>query len=254
MDQCVDGTSATACGLGGNPCSSCTSGACAGGQCVCTPLIDDMESGTPNIPANCGRSGGWFAYNDGSAMQFPVATPKDGGANPFEPSMIPGGRGTSHYAAHTYGGPFTTYVGMGVTIGGPPNFSNGPYNAVAQGYTGITFYAMVGITQPGATTFIAVRITDKYSDPSSTLCNSGPNPPAGTSCFDDATTALTLSPTWTQVTIPFSILRKQGTGPTGSLTLDATSIYTIDFEVSSSARIAGPYSADIWIDDIAFTP
>jgi hypothetical protein len=212
-----------------------------------------MESGTNLIPNNCGRVGAWFDYNDGTGTQVPPASSPDGGVNSFVPSVIPnGGRGASHYAAHTDGSGFSSYAGMGVTLGGLPNGMNPPYDAAAHGYTGIQFYAMLGST-PGAQPRIEIMAVDKYSTPAAGLCD--PNVQSGpTQCYDNPRTTLTLSPTWTLVTIPFGMLVRGGWGYGGTAPLDPTTLYTIAFEDNNTETgNSAPLTVDIWISDISFT-
>lgn len=210
-----------------------------------------MEGGTNVIPNNCGRVGAWFTYNDGNGTQSPpvLAT---GGTNAFSPSLIPnGGRGTSLYAAHTYGSGFITYAGMGVTLGGLPSGTNPSYNAAAHGYTGIKFYAMLGGT-PGAQGPIVVNLPDKYSSPQGGLCT--PNTTNGPNrCSDHPRVAIGLSTTWTLITIPFSSFMRGGWGYGGFTALDTSTIYTIGFEDNTETGNLAPFTFDIWIDDISFT-
>jgi hypothetical protein len=213
-----------------------------------------MESGTKEILRNCGRSGEWFTYNDGSGVQTPMAALADGGANQFLPDLIPGGRGTSQYAAHTYGGGFTGYAGMGFTLVGRADGNNGAYDAASHGYTGISFYARLGSTQASAQTNILVQVTDKYSDAAGGLCNPAQN--SGTAqCFDHPKLTIPLNTTWTLVTVSFASLARSGWGYNGTTPLDPTSLYTISFEDNGYAGgNVAPFTFDIWIDDVAFTP
>ena len=211
-----------------------------------------MESGIDAIPNNCGRVGAWFTYNDGAGTQYPAPI-GDAGGNPFVPSLIPnGGRGTSLYAAHTYGSNFTVYAGMGVTLNGLPGSASAPYDAAAQGYTGFKFYAMLGTTI-GAQSLIEVNAVDKYSSPYGGLCN--PNVTNGpTQCSDHPRMAVSLSTAWTLVTVPFNKMMRGGWGYGGFNALDTTGIYTIGFEDNTETLNPEPFTFDIWIDDISFTP
>ena len=141
---------------------------------------------------------------------------------------------------------------MGVTLSGLPGVTNPPYNAAAHGYTGIQFYAMLG-GLPGAQPLIEVNAPDKYSLPAGGYCN--PNAVNGTNqCQDHPRFAVTLTTTWTLVTIPFSKMMRGGWGYGGYAALDTTSIYTIGFEDNTETGNLTPFTFDIWIDDISFTP
>jgi hypothetical protein len=212
-----------------------------------------MESGTNSILTNCGRSGQWFTYNDGNGTQYPPAGLPDGGNNFFTPTLLPVPRGSSLYAAHTYGGGFTSYAGMGLTLNGVANGRNGPYNAQSYGYTGFRFWAMLGSSQPGAQAIIEFHATDKYSDAAGGLCSTSTT---GTNrCFDNPKIKVSLGPVWTLVNVPFAELARTGWGNGGATTpLDSTTLYVIGFEDNSQTGNLEPFNFDVWIDDISFTP
>src|SRR5262245_22479752 len=74
-----------------------------GSSCGVDPLmIDDMEDGVADICNVDGRHGEWFTASDGTSASL---TPAAG--QMFKPTLIPGGRGASRYAAHMTGGGFS---------------------------------------------------------------------------------------------------------------------------------------------------
>ena len=62
-----------------------------------------MEDGDASICALDGRNGDWYTVGDGTSSDLTPAR------LPFTPTMIPGGRGTSQYAAHFTGSGFTDW-------------------------------------------------------------------------------------------------------------------------------------------------
>ena len=79
----------------------------------------------------------------------------------------------------------------------------------------------------------------------------GPLTPQGVS-NDDATFAVTLTKTWTLVTVPFAMIKPVPFGYRAAQqhppALDPTSIYQMQFSFQN------PSAFDMWIDEISFTP
>jgi hypothetical protein len=195
-----------------------------------------MESGTYLILRTCGRGGDWYVANDGSDTQWPVP-----GNMTFAPSLIPnGGRGASRYAAHTYGAGLWATMGFNLT---PYPFS--AYDATQYGYTGVSFFAMIGNDLDAGVTQTTAEfaIADQYSISWGGKCN--PAPDAGTTgCGDNPGIAVPLTTTWTRVSVPFSALVTNGSGYGGVRRLDPTALYLIQFVLFGRN--------DLWIDDISF--
>src|SRR4029079_3804044 len=66
-------------------------------------LIDDFEDNDQAIIEQEGRSGAWYAGNDGKGMQTPRSE------SPLLPSLLEPPRAESRHGAHTWGGPFPTW-------------------------------------------------------------------------------------------------------------------------------------------------
>jgi hypothetical protein len=191
-------------------------------------LIDDMEDGNNFIPAVDGRRGTWSVGND--ATKDSEQTP----GNPFVMTMIPSGRGTSSYAAHTAGHGFTGWGAvMLVTLN---QLNNDPKQAYdASRCVGVTFWAKVG---EGAASTFKIRIADADTLPEGKVCS-------GTGCNDHHQILATWSTTWTKYTYLFSDMRQEGWGAPQK-PFDAAHIYDVEFQTSETT----PF--DLWIDDLAF--
>jgi hypothetical protein len=99
-------------------------------------VIDDLESGSGHICAGSGRVGVWYAFNDKTGEQWPAPTAP---GVPIPTSLIPGGRGASTRALHTYGKGFSGWgagVGLDLAFDG---VSYGTYDASE--FDGIRFWA-----------------------------------------------------------------------------------------------------------------
>jgi hypothetical protein len=200
-------------------------------------LIDDMEDGDNHICPTGGRTGTWWTASDGSSTDLTPAT----GAI-FEQAAIPGGRGTSHEAAHLKGSGFSSWALMAFDLAG----GNGQtFDASAD--DGIAFWAKTN------TTGFNFEINSPATIPAS----------RGGSCVD-TDTALNCdkswwvwvdtpaSDTWFQVRVPFAALKQMpGVSATtnnlvpGSATWDPSQLVNVQAAVG-----AGFF--DLWIDDIAF--
>jgi hypothetical protein len=120
--------------------SGMSAGAGAGGtppNVVCGLNLDDLESGTGHICEGVeGRLGVWYAFNDGRGVQWPAPTTP---GVPIATSAIPGGRGRSARAIHSYGSGFTDW---GVGVGFDLAFNGSKYGLYdARAYDGVTFWA-----------------------------------------------------------------------------------------------------------------
>jgi hypothetical protein len=190
-------------------------------------LIDDMEDGDERlpIPLRDGRSGHWATYNDGSptVMQWPHPQ------GFYVMSAIDPPRGSSRYAARTYGSGLQSPMGW-ATIE-MTFLASGPYDASA--YSGLTFYARVGANTQ---TEVRLNVTTLQTLPQGGICKM---------CYDSFGKTLSLGTEWKQITLTFAELSQRGFGdPVASF--DTAHVYTIDF------GFAGPLPFDLWIDDIAF--
>jgi len=203
-----------------------------------TALIDDME--TPAYPAAMegGRNGAWWAGGDATSPG--AAIQPNGNA---DAELIPGGRCGSKYAERVTGHGYAMWAVLSVSMGW------GSADGGAEGLlpndnsfrTGVTFWARVGDTSSNQVRF---AISDKYSRPEDGYCIDGGS--MDVACYDTFGADLTqLGTDWKQYRIPFGGLTQRHFGlPRPHL--DASSIYTIEFNFSPSATF------DFWVDDISF--
>lgn len=179
-------------------------------------LIDDLEDGDSRVTPKQGRSGGWFAYDDGSA------------GTRTEPEIKSADRPGSQKAMCISGEGFTGWGGgMGLSLVGEGT-SRMLYDASA--YTGITFWAR------GSGTFRAMLV-DKYSDPAASLC---------TSCYDHFQAPFTPSSEWKQYTFSWKDLKQLGFGEMKP-NVCAAGLFALQFQWSGSQAF------ELCLDDIAFT-
>lgn len=194
-------------------------------MCVDDQTIDDMEDGDEWICRRFGgRTGGWYAFGDGSSTG--ALTPKTNPNKGLPPTHVEdGARGTSQYAAHFSGSGFTKFGAiMGFVMFDPAQ----PFDAAGRG--GITFWmrsnAPVGIDFPTEET---VPIEEGG------LCKNG--------CNDHFTFPITTpAPGWFKYDVPFNALRGGG----GSATWNPRHLYGVNFRVPANVTF------DVWVDDVAF--
>jgi len=199
----------------------------------CGALIDDLEDGSGRICDGSGRTGVWYVFHDDApGKQWPSVTPP---GIAIETSLIPGGRGASKRAIHTYGSGFATWgagVGLDLNFDGA---NHGLYDA--SGYQGIHFWARTG---NGSHSNVRVRISTasttavKYGG----TCESG----APTECVGPVGVYLRLEPEWLEYTVSFAEL-DLFTQPKFSAELDR--LTNIQF-MSQEADF------DFWVDDLSF--
>jgi len=185
-----------------------------------------------------GRSGAWWAGGD---MMSPGASIQPNGDAAAEP--IPGGRCGSQYAMHVTGQGFSVWAVLSASMGW------GSLDGGAEGllpndnsfHSGVTFWARIGDTSSNA---VRLAISDKYSRPEGGYCIDGGA--MDVACYDTFGVDLTqLDTTWKQYKVPFGGLSQRNFGlPRPSL--DASSIYTIEFQMNPSSVF------DFWLDDISF--
>lgn len=206
-------------------------------------MIDDMEDNNQRILLRNGRNGGWNTYNDGSAdtMQWPTAM------GFFVMSAVSPPRGSSSYAARTYGRGLLPSTGWAtLTL----NFVNAPaagesnadggiegglpadvYDASA--YAGITFFARVA---PDAQTTIRVSISDLNTNLKGGICKV---------CYDAFGSNLLMTADWARYKISFAEMMQRAFGDPFPA-LDAAHVFAIDFS------FIGTEAFDLWVDDVAF--
>jgi hypothetical protein len=144
-------------------------------------------------------------------------------------SSIDPPRGSSRYAARTYGSGLQLPMGWATLE--VSFLASGLYDAST--YAGLTFYAKVG---DGTQKEVRINVTTLQTLPQGGIC---------TMCYDSFGKTVSLGTEWKQIVLPFAELSQRGFGdPVASF--DAAHVYTIDF------GFAGPLPFDLWIDDIAF--
>jgi hypothetical protein len=158
----------------------------------------------------------------------------------FAMSLItPTARGSSAYAARTYGRGFQAMPSGGWAMmelslmGAPSDGGLLTANYDAHKYQGITFYAKVG---EGMQPEVRVNLTTPQTLPQGGTC---------TTCYDSFGHAISLTTEWQQYVLAFGELTQRGIGDPVPF-FDASHIYTIAF------AFAGPTPFDLWIDDISF--
>lgn len=198
-------------------------------------MIDDMESGTGSIIAQEERVGAWYTYNDATATatQTPIA------GDPFLPEAIPGGHGSSLYAAHTVGSGFTTWgAGMGFDLNNPGDGEGGAgikgqYDGSS--FTGIAFWAKGSVPMR-----FKVQLAGTVPTSTGGTCTGDPD----LECQDSHGKSIPLTGEWQQYVIPFTELKQEGWGT--KVGWDGATLVGIQFQVAKSLAF------DVWIDDIGF--
>ncbi len=192
-------------------------------------LIDDMEDGVGDI-CNLGeRQGIWYTLGDGAEGTL---SPAQGAT--FIPAMIPGGRGSSHYAARFTGSGFT---GWGALMGfnlDAVGLVNQTVNASAAG--GVTFWMKNDV--PVSVDFL---IPDTVLQTDGGDCVPSASNPNCKSHFSFQITAPNAD--WVPYSVPFAALTQQHGG---TATWNPQLLLGIQFEVASGAAF------DVWVDDISF--
>jgi hypothetical protein len=231
--------SATSAGTGGATTAGGAGGASGG---FTFDLIDDMEDRNEllPVPPRDGRTGRWNTYNDATpgATQWPVAQAL------FAMSRIDPPRGSSTYAARTYGQGFNSapsggWASMELSfIGAAPPPDGGDAgllteNYDAHRYQGITFYGKVGA---GPQTEIRVNLTTPQTLPQGGTCMV---------CYDSFGENVSFTTEWQQYFVAFADLQQRNIGDHVPF-FDAYHVYTVTF------GFVGPAPFDLWIDDIAF--
>jgi hypothetical protein len=208
----------------------------AGGAHEYGASVDTFEDHDDTSSFVLNGRGAWFVANDGSGQQFPSPC--------VTPSLIPGGRGASGTAMHTYGSGFATlstgFAVLGVALhSGAPDCA-GPVDAT--GYDGVEFW----VRGSGFVRFVVATLaTTPISN--SGECQSG--------CYDSHGALVPLTQEWSRVRVPFVKLAQEGWGTVAAF--ERSKILTLQW---SPKTLGGPPPSntapascfDFWIDDVAF--
>jgi hypothetical protein len=225
---------------------------CGGGKsagaigCTDPLMIDDMEDGDGFICNSGGRHGPWYTVGDGTSSNL---APPSGGT--FTQTLIPGGRGTSRYAARLTGFGFTDWgAAMGLSLnatGQGAGQGAEPYDA--SGTQGVQFWMMsnvpVYINFPLADTLPATEAAGGTCVDARTEWN----------CDNDFTFTVTAPQpgVWAEYQVPYAAARQgsyrfdaAGNPIRGTRTFDPAQLVNIQFNVDPDQTF------DVWIDDLSF--
>ena len=195
-----------------------------------TPLlIDDMEDGVGDICNLGNRQGYWYTVGDGTEGTLSPAQ-----SATFTPTMIPGGRGSSHYAARFTGSGFT---GWGALMGfnlDAVGLMRQTVNASSTG--GITFWM-----KNDAPVSVQFLIPDTVLQKQGGDCVPNASNPNCSSDFSFEITAPNAD--WVQYQVPFAALTQQYGG---TATWNPQLLLGVQFAVGPGAAF------DVWVDDISF--
>ena len=185
-------------------------------------LIDSMEHAGDGI-TGAGFAGHWYLFNDqtdgGTETPYPFTMTSLDVANAALPASTQG--------AHALGNGFTAWgCGVGFTISAT---AGGKHNASA--YTGVTFWARVGV---GAATHLTVSTFDTRAETGCVKCN------------DQPVTSFDATTVWQKIRLPFAQFRQLGFGDPQFGVYDPIGFGGAQFYVPGGAKL------DLWIDDVAF--
>ncbi len=189
-------------------------------------LVDDLEDGDQNILELQGRSGAWYAANDGRGTQTPSA------GVPLMPSLLEPARGTSTHGAHTFGGPFPIWGALVATA-----FASSGNNPVAydvSSYQGLRFWVRSGGMYPNA----ANKLRFNLRTPA-TIAGGG-----CTVCNDHFGADIPLTSKWVQVEVPLAMLQQRGYGRPSLPSPDLKHAMGIELVFGVDVTF------DLWIDDL----
>ena len=219
------------------------------GGCTDSLTIDDMEDGDGAIcdsSYSASRRGEWFTLGDGTSSDLQPAPGK-----PFTPTLIPGGRGASRYAARMTGSGFK---GSGATMGFNLNVQDLgalPYNASTTG--GLRFWMKSNVP---VTVSLPLEGTSRGTSGSGS-CMDGPN----TFNCDNHFQFVISSPNpdeWVQYDVPYAALTQvvtfgdNGNTSFSSVPWNPSALLGVQFSVAPVFG-SGALTFDVWVDDVAFS-
>lgn len=234
---------AMACDSGGTTTTAVedTSGKSAVG-CNDALLIEDFEDGDGRICDSAqsdGRRGHWLTMGDGTSSHL---TPAAG--TMFTPTLIPGGREGSRYAAHMTGSGFTDWgAWMGFRLnemGSAPR----PYDA--SNSSGVTFWMKSNVP-----VYLSLTIPATIPVADGGTCPGGL---AGVNCYNAP--SISIAPPddsqWVEYKVPYVALNQfgkvdaSGNFGFGSESFTPEALVGIQFAAPANAAF------DVWVDDIRF--
>lgn len=189
-------------------------------------LIDDFEDGDERIAEVAGRSGSWYAGNDGKGMQTPA------NEQLLIPSTLNPARAESRRAAHTFGGPFPTWGALiGASLASNGNQA-APYDL--SHHTGIKLWVRSGATSPYAAKQVRLNLPTPATNQGGSC----------TVCSDHFGADIPLTSKWAQVSVPFSSLKQTGYGMPRLNAPDLKQVLSLQLMFPKGV------SFDLWVDDI----
>jgi len=197
---------------------------CVAGDDALEPMIDDMEDGDGFICELNGRNGHWYSFSDGTSTE--LTPPGD-----FDPTLIPGGRGSSRYAAHLAGSGFTEWgAAMGLNMHGVRQ----PYDATTA--EGIKFWLKSTVPVD-----VLLQTLETYDASFGGHCEDTPSPLNCNNPF--AFSITTPGSDWVEYEVPFTAF---GQYAGGTLRWNPRDLVAIQFSVPPGATF------DVWVDDLRF--
>ena len=202
---------------------------CVGTEDAFEPLIDDMEDGDGFICPSSTRHGHWYSFSD----KTPGAdlTP----AGNFDPTLIPGGRRLSQYAAHLTGSGFAEWgAGMGFDLN---QRDTARLTYEATNVDGIRFW--MRSTQPVR---VAFSTLETIPPESGGKCS---DVPPYVNCGNPFGFQITApSADWREYTVPFVALAQ--VNGRGSVQWNSHDLLDVEFALPAGVAF------DTWVDDIRF--
>jgi hypothetical protein len=200
--------------------------------CADPTVIDDLEDGDDRVCASGGRNGVWGVISDGTSTDL---VPAAGAV--FAPTPIPGGRGTSLYAARLAGSGFTDWGAiLSVSM-----LDSGFYDA--SGFDGIQFWMKSDAPVTMAIDTAAASLVNPGEPCVTGYCASyflfGLSAPAAGG--------------WARYEVPFAALERiptvdqDGNMHAGRTIWDPQHLASMKFWVAGALQ---PF--EVWIDDLGF--
>ena len=194
---------------------------------VAENMIDDFQDSDQAILEQQGRSGSWYAANDGRGTQTPRSD------QPLVPTVLETARGASTRAIHTFGGPFMTWgalIGTSLATDGERGLE---YDL--SGYQGMRLWVRSGSTSLSSATSVRLNLPTPGTNAGSGAC---------TVCNDHFGFDVPLTAQWALVEVPFSSLKQHGYGRPALASPDLEHVTSL--QLGFGANVA----FDLWVDDI----
>lgn len=189
-------------------------------------LIDDFEDSDAGIVEHAGRSGSWYAGNDGQGMQTP------GNGLALVPTLLQMPRGDSRRAVHTSGGPFQQWGALIGTALASQGDQGVPYDITP--YDGVRFWVRSQPFGPGFTSTVRVNLPTPNTNDGCSVCG------------DHFGADIPLTSQWVQHEVRFSEMDQEGWGMPQLNSHDRQNVTALQFAFPEDVRF------DLWVDDVEF--